>query len=343
MKIKLSMVLPVVTALLLAACSQEGAEDSVAESESHQCENVTIAEMTWSSASLWANIDKVILENGFGCEVELVPGDTLAATTSMIEKGVPAIAPELWTNGVVDVLEKGVEDGKVEYVGRSLSDGGQENLWVPKYMVDQYPELATLEGVKKHAALFKNPENPGTSMMMGCPAGWNCQIANENLFRAMELADYGFELVDPGSGAGLAGSIAKAYERKEPWFGYYWAPTALLGKYEMVSVDVGAEADLEHYSTCIGKLDCESPRVISFPVANVWTVVSTEFSSGSPEVMDYLAVRSLDNALMNKLLAWMEDNQANGEIGAYEFLESYPEVWTPWVSEEVATAIKASL
>ena len=37
----------------------------------------------------------------------------------------------------------------------------------------------------------------------------------------------------PGSAAGLDGSIAKAYENKEPWLGYYWAPTAILGKYPM--------------------------------------------------------------------------------------------------------------
>ncbi len=33
------------------------------------------------------------------------------------------------------------------------------------------------------------------------------------------------ELVDSGSGAGLAGSIAKVYERQQPWFGFYWAAT----------------------------------------------------------------------------------------------------------------------
>ena len=42
-----------------------------------------------------------------------------------------------------------------------------------------------------------------------------------------------------GSGDTLAASLASAYEKKEPWFGYYWAPTALLGKYDMVPVELG--------------------------------------------------------------------------------------------------------
>ena len=34
-------------------------------------------------------------------------------------------------------------------------------------------------------------------------------------------------LGDPGTAAGLDGSIAKASEQGENWFGYYWSPTSL--------------------------------------------------------------------------------------------------------------------
>ena len=40
------------------------------------CGKITYANMNWASASLMANIDKIILEKGFGC-VELLPGDTM--------------------------------------------------------------------------------------------------------------------------------------------------------------------------------------------------------------------------------------------------------------------------
>ena len=35
------------------------------------------------------------------------------------------------------------------------------------------------------------------------------------------------------SAAGLDGSIAKAANRGENWFGYYWNPTAIVGKYNL--------------------------------------------------------------------------------------------------------------
>lgn len=188
------------------------------------CGKVTISEMNWPSAALIANVDLFILKHGYGCDAETVPGDTMPTGTSMIEKGEPDIAPELWSNSFAAQLKKGVAEKRLRIAGKSLSDGGEEGFWVPKYMVDKDPSLATIAGVIKNAKLFKHPEDPEKSGFIGCPAGWNCQITSGNLFTALKLADSGFELVDPGSAAGLDGSIAKAYERKEAWFGYYWAP-----------------------------------------------------------------------------------------------------------------------
>ena len=58
-----------------------------------ECGRITIADMNWASAEFAAYVDKIILENGYGCEVELVPGDTMPTSTSMMEKGEPDIAP----------------------------------------------------------------------------------------------------------------------------------------------------------------------------------------------------------------------------------------------------------
>ena len=57
------------------------------------CGTITVAEMNWASAEMFAHVDKMILENGYGCDVELVPGDTMPTATSMMEKGEPDVAP----------------------------------------------------------------------------------------------------------------------------------------------------------------------------------------------------------------------------------------------------------
>ena len=308
-----------------------------------ECGKVTIADMNWSSATLIANIDAFILKNGYGCDVDIVPGDTMPTGTSMIEKGEPDIAPELWTNSFTVALAKGVEEKRLRIAGRSLSDGGEEGFWVPKYMVDKDPSLATIEGVIKNAKLFKHPEDPDRSMFMGCPAGWGCQISSGHLFKALKLEQAGFDYVDPGSGAGLAGAIAKAYERKQPWFGYYWAPTSVLGKYEMVKVDFGSGVKEDHWAKCISQAECADPQVSMYPKSPVLTVTTERFASKAPAAYDYLTQRAFKNAQMNKLLAWMDDNQADGDVAMEYFLKNFESTWTPWVSAEVAAKVKQAL
>jgi glycine betaine/proline transport system substrate-binding protein len=308
-----------------------------------ECGKVTIADMNWTSASLMANVDRFILEHGFGCEAELVPGDTMPTSTSMIEKNEPDIAPEMWSNAVKDLLEQGVADKKIRFAGNSLSDGGEEGFWVPKYLVDKYPEIATIEGIIKHKELFKHPEDSSLSAFYGCPAGWNCQISAGNLFNALNLEEAGFELLDPGSGAGLAGSIAKSYEREQGWFGYYWAPTGILGKYDMVKVDFGSGVDEEEFISCTTNIDCVTPKVTMYPPSPVTTAITETLATRAPQLLDYLNKRSFTNAQMNGLLAWMEDNQADGEISMEYFLTEYPDVWRQWLTPEIADKVAKAL
>ena len=48
-----------------------------------ECGDVQMAEMNWASAELMANVDKFILENGYGCNVELVAGATMTTANLM--------------------------------------------------------------------------------------------------------------------------------------------------------------------------------------------------------------------------------------------------------------------
>ncbi|RXJ70384.1 ABC transporter substrate-binding protein [Veronia nyctiphanis] len=314
-----------------------------ASQAAEECGKVTIADMNWNSASLIANVDMFILKNGFGCDAELIPGDTMPTGTSMIEKGEPDIAPELWSNSLKAALDRGVEEGRLRFAAPVFAEGGEEGFWVPKYMVDKDPSLATIKGVLKNASLFTHPEDPDKSAFYGCPAGWNCQISSGNLFNAMKFGDAGFELIDPGSSAGLTGSIASAYEKKEPWFGYYWAPTAVLGKYEMVKVDFGSGVDAEHFKACITNAECENPKATMYPPSAVDTIITESFAKRSPAAVEYLSKRSFSNAQMNLLLAWMEENQADGEIAMEHFMKNYSDTWMQWVGSDIAKKVKNAL
>jgi glycine betaine/proline transport system substrate-binding protein len=307
------------------------------------CGSVSIAEMNWASAGVAAWVDKIILEEGYDCDVTLVTGDTMPTFTSMNEKSEPDMAPELWVNAVKTALDQAVSEDRLVLAAPLLSDGGVEGWWVPKYIVDEHPEITTVEEALKHPELFPAPEDASRGGVFSCPSGWNCQISTENLYRAFEAEEKGFDLIDPGSAAGLDGSIANAYERKEGWLGYYWAPTAILGKYEMVALDWGVPLDKANWDECTSQADCVDPVPNSYPVSDVFTVVTKEFSEKAGVAMGYVQTRQWDNQTVGKVLAWMDDNQGSNEDTARYFLENYKDMWTTWMDPAVAEKVEASL
>jgi len=192
-----------------------------ASADAHSCGSMTMAEMNWASAELMANVDKIILEEGYGCEVELVAGATMPTFTSMNEKGEPDVAAELWINAVREPLFKAMDEGRLMSAVEGPITQLGEGWWVPPHTAEKHPEIVNdVNALLARPDLFPHPEDPSKGAFVGCPAGWGCQLANANLFRAFDMEAKGWLLVDPGSAAGLDGSMAKAAERGENWLGY---------------------------------------------------------------------------------------------------------------------------
>jgi glycine betaine/proline transport system substrate-binding protein len=240
-------------------------------------------------------------------------------------------------------LDRAVQERRLQYAAEILQDGGVEGWWIPQYIKDAPPEIKTVDDALQRPDLFVHPENPRKGAVYGCPSGWNCQILMENLFRAYEGEKKSFELIDPGSAAGLDGAIAKAYERKQPWLGYYWAPTSVLGKYPMYRLDMGVEHNAEHWHACTSQPNCAAPKPNAWVRSEVYTVVTPRFAKMSPDGLAYLQQRRWSNEIANEVLAYMADNQYTGEDGARYFLKKYRDLWTSWVPADVAKKVESAI
>lgn len=310
------------------------------------CGSVKVAEMNWASAQLMANVDKIILEKGYGCKVELVSGATMPTFTSMNEKGQPDIAPELWANAVRNPLKKAVDEKRLFPVNKAPITGLGEGWWIPPHTAKKHPELKTVLDVLKHPELFPHPEDKSKGAFIGCPAGWGCQLSNNNLFRAFEMKKKGWRLVDPGSAAGLDGSMAKAVERGQNWFGYYWSPTAMIGKYNMVKLDFGVPfAGSDNWDGCIVKpeQECANPKPSAWTQSVVNTLVTSKFKKQSGLGFEYLKKRVYPGDIMNSMLVYMQANQADGGDAATEFLKNHGNVWEKWMPANIVAKVRSAL
>ena len=103
-------------------------------------------------------------------------------------------------------------------------------------------------------------------------------------------------------------------------------------------------AGSENWDSCISK----GPEVCINPKPSAWTksIVKTIVTPDVKEmhkVMKYFSKRIFPGEVMNSMLVYMEDNQAQGIDGAIRFLEKYYDIWVNWVPKDVAQNVKEAL
>jgi len=302
---------------------------------------IDIAEMTWPSAAALAHIHATILEKGYGCTVEVVAGDTVPTSSSMLSRGRPAVAPELWTSTIQDAWEQGVKDGKVVELGDAITDGTVEGWFIPRYVQEANPELKTAQDVIARPDLFPDPEDPSKGRLYSCPPGWACELSTTALFEAFDMGDK-WNLFSAGSGGALDASIARAFLREEPILFYYWGPTAILGKFDAVQIDLG-EAKPEVYA-CNTNPDCQDPpAVTAYPSSPAIVGAAAWIKEEAPAIADYFSKVGLTNAEISELLVYGDENKADAAATALNFLKTKSEVWKKWVPADVAEKVESSL
>ena len=297
---------------------------AAAQDNSGQCGEVSVAQMNWAAANVTTNVAKFLLEQGYGCDVKLVPSDTVPAITSVSENGEPDVVTNLWLNSAGEAYDKLENNGTMKRLTSVLEPGGVEGWWIPTYLAKKHPELKTIEGVMKH------PDWVG-GRFNNCPDGWGCRVVSDNLIRALDLESSGIKVFNHGSGETLASSMGSAVTDKKPWFGYYWGPTVPMGKYDMTRVKLG-----DYKPDAFAKLqnaDAKDPQVSDFPAAPILTSVTTDFAKNNPKVTKFFTKMSFKTKTMSSLLAWQDSQNASGEETAVHFIKEYPQVWSKWLND----------
>jgi glycine betaine/proline transport system substrate-binding protein len=247
---------------------------------------------------------------------------------------------ECWVENQQEAYDKAIAAGTVIDLGANFPDSWQGWL-VPTYVIKgdpdrgikpMAPDLKSVSDMPKYWELFKDPEDPDKGRFFTCVPGWECEKINEKKIKAYGL-DKTYNIFAPGSDAALNGSMAAAYKKGQPWFGYYWAPTWVLGKFDMTPLAEPAY-DPDKWG--------ESYKC-AYPAVRVNIVVNAELLKKAPEVVEFLKNYETTQAMANKFLAYMQDNNASTEDAAKWFLKNYASLWTTWVPAEVAQKVKGAL
>ena len=90
--------------------------------------------------------------------------------------------------------------------------------------------------------------------------------------------------------------------------------------------------------------ECANPLKSSWVKSEVYSVATDNFKkTAGKDGMNYLKNRTYPGPVMNGMLVWMGENQAEGADAAIEFLKTKEDVWGKWVSGSAKKKIKAAL
>jgi glycine betaine/proline transport system substrate-binding protein len=100
----------------------------------------------------------------------------------------------------------------------------------------------------------------------------------------------------------------------------------------MVAVDLGP-IDVAK-AKCNATVDCPTPGKTGWPSATVLTTMAKPFHDKNPDLVALMSKVTFSNDIMNKLLAWQDDNKATADETAVHFLTTYKDVWPNWLSDD---------
>lgn len=309
---------------------------------------VVLAGLDWDSNSFNNGVAKYILENGYGCEVEAIPGSTIPLLNGMI-RGDIDITMEMWIPNVREAWEKAEADGDVVEIGTSYPDATQA-WYVPKFMVegDDAPAsgLASVSDLPKFKDQFADPEEPGKGRFYNCILGWGCEVINTKKLRAYGLTE-DFTNFRPGTGGALASAIESAILRKEPILFYYWGPTWVLGKVGDQVVKLDEPAYGQDTWEALGNMDIEDVTAetgaTAYPTIKVSIAANSEFADSAPTIVDFLGEFELSADIISKALAYMQDEAASADEAAEWWLQNNVDTWSAWLPDDVASKVKSAL
>ena len=300
---------------------------------------LVFADAGWDSIQFHNSVAQLIIEEGYGYETDFITGSTPITFLGLVQGDID-IYTEIWTDNLREAYDEAIENGDINVLSVNFDDNVQ-GLYVPTYLIKGDPErgieplapdLKSIHDLPQYWELFKDPEKPSKGRMYGAIPGWAADEMLSTKFKSYDLGEY-YTYFSPGSDTALATSMTKAYEEGEPWLGYYWEPTWIMGKYDMTLLE-DTPFDEELWND---GYQCE------FPASDVTVGVHKDMETKAPEVVEFLSHYKTSSALTNKALAYMKENDATTDEAAQWFLKTHTDLWSPWVPSEIAEKVKAAL
>lgn len=311
--------------LVLAACGRPAAPAAEAPAQSGPKPVLKLAENPWTGSAVNVYVAKEILETQLGYKVEIVTIDEKNQWPALASGDLSA-SLEIWPSGHGDAIKQYITDMKVVDELGPLGVVGKIGWFMPKYVVDEHPDLATIDGFKQpeNAALFKTAETGDAGQFLTGDPSWvqfdEAIIANNGL---------NFKVVKGGSEQAVLSALDTAYSQKKPILFYLWTPHSAFDKYELVNVGLPKpDAACEGNRTSAPeKVSCDYAEDVLLKIAN------EKMKTDAPDAYAMLKKMSLTNKDQISMIAAVEVGKKTPAEAAKAWVAANESVWKAWLAK----------
>ncbi|MBK7893797.1 MAG: glycine betaine ABC transporter substrate-binding protein [Candidatus Promineifilaceae bacterium] len=325
-----SWLLLLLAGLLLVACGSDDAEPAAETDDASTSEESTSAEekMTliliensWSASELNVAVAKNLLENELGYTVEVISLDENAQWPALAAGDAHA-SLEVWPSGHAANVAEYIDGAGTVENGGQLGPVGRIGWYMPSYLLESNPELATWEGFTSAdaAALFATAETGDAGQFLGGDPSF-VQYDSDI------IANLGmpFEVVFAGSEEAILAQLDTAYSREEPVLFYFWTPHSIHAKYDLARVELPAYSDDCYATADSGGVDCD------YPGDDLFKIFWSGLAEAAPDAHTLLSNMSYSTEAQIDMIAAVEIDGQSVEDAAQAWIDANEDVWRAWL------------
>ena len=239
-----------------------------------------------------------------------------------------------------ELYEKALAEKQIADVGLFYGDAVQ-GWFVPKYVVEGdskrdikavAPELKSVNDLARYQHIFASSEQPGTGRLIDGAPGWFSYKINCMKLKAYRLDDKYAQFTSGSEGALFAG-LNEAYEKGEPVLLYMYTPAWPMAQFDLVQLD-----EPEFTQEC-----WRANKGCAYPLSQIKKVVHSDLLQRASEVVEFLAKLRMDSDEISRTLLTMKEKDLKPEEFALIWLKENENIWSSWVSGDVAQKVKQAL
>jgi glycine betaine/proline transport system substrate-binding protein len=289
-----------------------------------QCagDTISIAVNPWTGSAANANVAKVVMEQEMGCSVELVEIDEFAQFPALSTGELQATL-EVWPSGHAEDYATYIDGGEGVVDAGELGVIGKIGWYVPTYLVEENPEIATVDGLNANADMFATAETGDAGQFLGGDPSF--VSFDEEIVDSLGLD---FQVVYAGSEAALLSELEAAYENEEPLLFYFYKPHWAFVDYDLTEVelpeyteecaDIAAQKDATGYN-------CDYPEDV------LYKAVNEDLAESDPAAFAFLSNMSYTNEAQEAIAHLIDVDGLDPEAAAEQWVAENEDVWSAWL------------